>query len=169
MKKFLLPLIICALLLVSCNGSGGEEANTSAQTNPPETTVTEAAPAEIDINSLAADAVSKISFGMTVEELSSDAVDYLYPGLPEGTEGVVYATGGAGAEELAVFRCSDGDALSAVIESHREDQRTAYASYKPEDVAKIDNAVTYRKGEYTVFCISSDRAEAKKVIEGLLG
>lgn len=169
MKKIFLALLLASACLVSCDGGANSDTPTdqTGQTTP-STTETTAAPVEIDMADFAAEAVAQISFGLPLEVLDTAAVEYLYPGLPEGTEAVIYYTGGAGAEELSVFRTSDSAALLSAIETHRDGQRTAFASYKPADVEKIDNAVTVQRGEYTVFCISADHEAAKSVIEELL-
>lgn len=167
MKKTIFAIALCAVLLASCKGGTDTPAQTTDDSAPipaPQT-----AAVEIDMNAFAADAVGRIEFDIDLEELSADAVGYLYPGLPEGTEGVIYSTGGAGAEEFAMFRTTDPAALLSAIDAHRESQRTAFASYKPDDVAKIDNAVTVQHGDYTVFCISADHEGTKKVIGEMFG
>lgn len=165
MKKIILALLLASACLVSCDG--GSDKDIQNETTP-STSVITTAPEQIDISELAEKALSEISFDLPLEILDSSAAEYLYPGLPEGCESVIYYTGGAGAEELAVFRSSESDAVKTVVEAHRAEQRTGFASYKPADVEKIDNAVLIQSGEYTVFCISADHEKAKSVIEGLL-
>lgn len=162
MKKAFVILALCAILLVSCNESKTDPADTTAGGS-----VTATEGAEIDISAIAAEAVEDISFSVELEELSSDAVAYLYPELPENTDAVVYSTGGAGAEELAVFFTEDVTSLFAALDTHKTEQRNLYASYKPEDVSKIESSVIFQYGKYVVFCVSEDNKSARTVIEGL--
>ena len=163
MKRIAFAILVCALLLASCGGDKDKVAD-GTQTGDTAPAVTQSGHTEKDMKSLAAEAVSKITFSIELEELSADSAAYLYPGLPEGTECVIYSTGGAGAEELAVFRTGNVAELLKVIEDHREAQVAAYASYKPEDADKLENAVTVQNGEYTVFCVCADYDGVKEML-----
>ena len=93
---------------------------------------------------------------------ASDPVSYTH----------LYAAGGASAEELAVFTVqSDADAQSvkSLLAERVKERTQAFATYKPDDVPKLENAVIESNGGTVIFCVSGSWKEASALAKGLLG
>ena len=71
----------------------------------------------------------------------------------------VYCSTGATAEEIAVFRCKDDAAASALVQNARQrlqSQKDAYASYAPQEVPKLENALLRTSGAYVICVVAND-------------
>lgn len=167
-KAFLcLTLALCALgSFVSCK-NGGE--STAAPTeNPAQTSPRETLSAEEICDKMK----NGVEFGIAIEYVEPEAVEFMYQGLPEGTKCIAYAAGGASAEELAVFTVqSDEDAQSvkSLLAERVKERTQAFATYKPDDVPKLENAVIESNGGTVIFCVSGSWKEASALAKGLLG
>ena len=87
------------------------------------------------------------------------------------TELVRYVGSGATADEVAVFKCNSSDAEAQVkkaVESRVEYLREGYASYGPQEIPKIDNAVILEYGNDIVFCICEDSENVKSIVDNLI-
>ena len=113
-----------------------------------------------------------VEFGIAIEYVEPEAVEFMYQGLPEGTKCIAYAAGGASAEELAVFTVqSDADAQSvkSLLAERVKERTQAFATYKPDDVPKLENAVIESNGGTVIFCVSGSWKEASALAKGLIG
>ena len=123
------------------------------------------------LHSLAAEEGIDALIKAELEAVEEDAISFMYPGLPENTKCIAYAAGGASAEELAVFSAGDGDVQSVkeLLTERVADRIEAFASYKPGDVPKLENAVIKSGGGYVIFCVCDKWTEADKLADELLG
>lgn len=171
-KAFLcLALALCALgSFVSCKGSGdggeGTDAptGTAAQTSPREN-----APSAEEICDKMKNGVE---FGIDIEYVEPEAIEFMYQGLPEGTKCIAYAAGGASAEELAVFTVQseeDAKSVKALLAERVKDRAEAFAMYKADDVPKLENAVVESNASTVIFCVSGSWKEASALAKELLG
>ena len=146
-------LILLAALCLPLTGCGGGE-----KTDPFET----------------ADVQTILDAGVFSEELEpveSDLVCGLY-GLDSGKvqECTAYLSTGATAEELVLFVMADkpgADSAKAACEKRVKDQITAYESYMPAEVSKLESAVIEQRGSTVLLVVASDAAGAAAAVDGL--
>ena len=83
----------------------------------------------------------------------------------------VYCSTGATAEEIAVFRCADENAAKTVEAAARarlDSQKAAYATYAPDAVPAIENALVRTRGGYVACVVSGDSAVAGQILDGYM-
>ena len=147
MKKGLLSLLLLALalsLLASCG--------TPAVT--------------IDLHALADDLVANAAFIDEPVKRRDDTVADRYDCSGYVTA-VAYATGGATAEEIALFEAENADAAAAIFEAmeyYLSTQRRSYESYNPEGVVNLNGAILEQHGNYILYCVCGDAASAADII-----
>ena len=133
--------LLCAMILTSCGG--GHEIIKSID------------PAAI------ADALNEtVSFSEELAEVSEDVLLRRY-GLDSDT---VYAASGyigtpAIVDEIAVLQTSDVEAVGEAARARIESQKVNYASYAPDEVPKLENALVKVIGDCVVVCVSNDAPE----------
>ena len=108
----------------------------------------------------------------TLEEVDLSVAATLY-GVEEAdiSDGTVYMSLSAGAEEIAVLVLADADAAAAALEgleAHVADQRAALENYQPDEVSKLDGAILQQKGSSVLLAVCAD-PEAAKAVLGELG
>ena len=99
-----------------------------------------------------------------------DAGDYLE--LPEKCETSAYMSDGSTVEEIFVVQCSDKTDASAVkvsMQSLLDSQKQEMERYKPEEVARLDNAIFATYGTCVVLCVTNDTDTANAVIKEFVG
>lgn len=151
MKKILSGLLALALCL-SLTACGGTE----------ETPFDPAADAKTLLDSGA--------FTDGLEEISLDIACTLY-GIDESTvsDSAVYGSTGATAEELAIFTFSNHDdagAALAALQNRVADRKEALAGYQPNEVAKLEKAVTETRGNSVLLVIAADYAPVEAFLKG---
>ena len=96
-----------------------------------------------------------------------------YLGLSsEPEEAVVYTSLEGGYEELAVLRMADAEAAAAALEAvqaHVSDRRESEAEtqYKPEDLPKLEKALTEQAGNTVLLVVCADYDAAQKALDAL--
>lgn len=150
MKKVFMPVLIavlCAALLCGC-GAGS---------------------AEIDPEALAQELAEKVPFEDQLSLAPEAAAEKLYA-IVDAERAFIYTGSGATAEEIAVFEFADEagakDGL-ALARQRIERQTEDYASYIPEELPRLENAVLRQSGRYLAVCVSAG-AEAEEIIEAWL-
>lgn len=124
----------------------------------------------VDVDQLAGELLEQVGFGDELTELDESMVAALY-GVENAQEQKVYLSGGATAEEVAVFRFAteeEAQAALAVLEQRLESRRTDFANYMPDEAARLDNAVLERSGCFVALCVSAGDT-AKEIISSYLG
>ena len=127
---------------------------------------------QADINALAEELNTGITYQDPLAKLDDDMVGMLYSvdGLVDAS--VVYMGSGATAEEIAVFDCVDAatakDKVKPIVEEHVQSQSEAFENYVPEEVAKLNEAVVRQAGEYVVLSVSNDKDGANEIIDKYL-
>lgn len=85
---------------------------------------------------------------------------------------MVYTSLEGGYEELAVLRMADAEAAAAALEAvqaHVSDRRESEAEtqYKPEDLPKLDKALTEQAGNTVLLVVCADYDAAQKALDAL--
>lgn len=170
MKKavsILLAALCLSTAFASCTKDGGEAPKDTQKQTQTEAGTT--APKEIDAEAVAKTILDEGTFEGELDKIDPAAFEALYPGLPADAKGVVYMPGVTCADEIAVFTSSDTAALEECVKAHVAEQRAGFASYMPEQVPKLDNAVIVTENYAVVLVISDDAPGAKAIIEKELG
>lgn len=84
------------------------------------------------------------------------------------TEGKVYVSIGATAEEIAVWYAASPEKVDIVkkaLEERIDYQRTGFEDYNAQELTKLKNPVLEVKGQYVILCISDDNEKAKSIID----
>ncbi len=124
--------------------------------------------AEIDINALSADLMSSDIFSEKLDEVSSSVIEKRLS-IDEDQVAEIFGAAGTKAvvDEFAIIKLADGASAADVekgIENHIEKQKDSYASYKPEEVPKLEDYVLVSSGNYEILVVSDDSSKAKEII-----
>ncbi|MBE5039536.1 DUF4358 domain-containing protein [Ructibacterium gallinarum] len=145
----LISVLVCLLVMGGCGGQ-----NVTLDTEAAAETLT-----ALDI------------FDEPLEKMDNDVARKLYQVEEDTVKNMAVYTGTAAVvDEVSVWEAKDAAAATKIeeaIKSRIESQKTSYASYRPEEVPKLENAVTVRRGNYVVFCVSKDSGQASAAIEAL--
>lgn len=74
----------------------------------------------------------------------------------------------ATAEEVSVFKVKDAADMQVVrdaVAQRIEDQKIAYENYVPEEMVKINNAVTYESGNYLILVMADDVSKVEEAFK----
>ena len=107
------------------------------------------------------------SYGETLYEESFDTMyGVQYDMLADGA--VLYTEKGG---EMSIMRLSDSNDVSLAkekLQQRIEERRKVFAGYKPEEIAKLDNASVIVQGDYAALIIAEDtqkfETEIRRVI-----
>ena len=143
----LLSLTLTLLILLTTAGCGKQEA-------------------EIDVESMLESLLNDVSFDTELDQVGSNAVLY-FPDLPQDTVIQLYTGSGYFADEVVLLTLPStadcADALKAV-QNHINELREQFMFYVPEELDKIDHAVTYQNGRYVFLCITNDYVNAELIL-----
>jgi len=124
------------------------------------------------IADLSAFAQELMATGAFSEELSLVDAEIgcdLYGLEPDAaSEMLFYMSSGATAEELVLFRCAPetmNDILK-VCQNRNELQQSLYASYKPEEVPKLENNISMTCDDALMFCVPADSQKVTDFLDG---
>ncbi|NCC66696.1 MAG: DUF4358 domain-containing protein [Clostridia bacterium] len=125
--------------------------------------------AACDFDSLASDLCASDAFSDILSPVSDEIARGLYGYEAEDVlDCTVMCSTGATSEEIGLFRCADEEAairVAAAAESRALAQKSAYESYAPDEIPKLDDAVIESKGEYVFFVVSKNRDAVKKLLD----
>ncbi len=170
MKKafcvMLAALTVCAAGLTSCGGSDSGSA-------APQTSAAEAALKSIDASAAADRFKNEIKWVDSLNELESGMIQKVVGVSPDlYSKGKVYiGSGGATAEEIAVFEAkSIGDA-EKIVEAYKnrvEAQKKAFENYQPKELTKLNDPLLENVKNLVFVCISDDKSTAKRIESELI-
>ncbi len=126
-----------------------------------------------DPQAFAADMLAGGAFSDELTEADAAIGRRLY-GLEESDaeETLFYFSSGATAEEMAVFMAYDEEGAAKLADAAKarvERQKTAFESYVPAEVPKLDKAVVEVSGLYVVLYVAADYDAARRVADRYLG
>ena len=124
----------------------------------------------VDVDQLAGELLERVAFEDELTELDESMVAALY-GVEGALEQRVYLSGGATAEEVAVFRFAteeEARACRELLAQRLESRKTDFANYMPDEAARLENGVLMCSGCCVALCVSSGDT-AREIISGYLG
>lgn len=152
MKKLVCILAALCLALSLCACGGGQKAEK-----------------EIDLDALAGALLDSGAFTDLLSPPADGVAARLYDFDEADVEAVIMYTGtGATAEEIFLARAVSTDAAAALktaCEQRVENQKLAFRSYAPDEVAKLDDAVLTTQGSTVILVVSADAAAVRSVVE----
>lgn len=121
---------------------------------------------QFDAVSMLESLLNNVSFDTELDQVGSNAVLY-FPDLPQDTVIQLYTGSGYFADEVVLLTLPStadcADALKAV-QNHINELREQFMFYVPEELDKIDHAVTYQNGRYVFLCITNDYVNAELIL-----
>ncbi len=155
MKRWMLPAlsVMIMLLLSACGGANDGPADTD--------------PVDVDLEELANSLMESGLFEETLNQVDSGVAEMLYS-VTNASASYIYAGSGAVADELALFEFTSNEEAQAAVplaEDRVAAQKDSFATYIPEEVPKLDDAVIETYGRYMVVCVSGN-ADAGEIISG---
>lgn len=152
MKKTIVTLLAFLLLLAGLT-SCGEKAE------------------PIDLASLAEKLIAEAEFTDELVARRPEKIAERY-NVENYADAVCYATGGATAEEIALFEGNDKKAADAIyerMESYLSSQLRSYESYNPDGVVNLEKAILSEVGNNVIYIVCADDAGAAEVLSAFLG
>jgi len=144
-------LCIFTAALASCGGGDSGKSN------------------EYNIDELSAKIVDSGAFSDILSEVQDDIVISYYGFDAADVDSMkVYISTGATTEEVGLFECKDAEAAARVLEKAQEraqSQKTAYQSYAPAEIPKIDDAVIKADGVYVFYVVANDYGPVNSLLK----
>lgn len=150
MKHFsicLTSLTMALLILLTTAGCGKQQQEINAQ---------------VMLESL----LNKVAFDTELEKVGSNAALY-FPNLPQDSSIQMYTGSGYFADEVVLLTlpgAADCAGAMKIVQDHIKELRNQFMFYVPEELDKIDHAVTYQTGKYVFLCITNDYANAERIL-----
>ena len=157
MVRKIMMLLVGALAMCGLTGCGGSDSQEVIQP---------------DVHTLSGKLTDGVKFEDSVEEISLErALKYYGIDSSMVSDGDVYMSTGATAEEMAVFEASSAGSASVILDRltvRRDDSVKIYIGSKPADVSRLDNAVLYIHDNFVVYVVSDDSGAALGIIKEYL-
>ena len=147
MKKILTGILAFILSVMCLTGCGGKE---------------------IDINTASNTILSGVTFAEDLQPASENiALKRLGVNAADVESSVAYVSTNAVVDEFAIIKSANTENVEAAIRAHIDSQSATYASYAPDEVAKLDGAIVKVVGDCVIYVVSSDNAAAQNVVDSL--
>lgn len=168
LKSTALVLLFAASLMVTgCSSDSASNSQGGVSESAKDPAVTQDLQA-VDAQTLFDNIHENITFTDTMEVVTDDYSQML-TGVDASlySDCVLYMGSGATAEELLTFQAASADAADSImtaLNTHIEDQKTAFAGYDPEELEKLGNAYIASNSSIVVCCVCNDIEAAKNAI-----
>lgn len=148
--KLMLGMAAIILCLTACSSKGSSDIT-------------------VDVDALAQELQSETVTSDTLTASASEMLSSIYfIESDQMKSGAAYLSSGATACEVAVIECADasqtGD-VEELFQNRVSNQSDLYASYAPEQVTKLDNAIITSAGPYVVLCVCDDTDKAQEILD----
>lgn len=125
--------------------------------------------ADYNLAELSAKLEKSGAFSDILSPVEADVAAQFY-GIEPGdiAECSVLCSTGATTEEIGLFKCVSEDAarkVKAAADKRVESQRTAYESYAPKEMPKLDDAIVVQDGVYVFYIVANDASKAREVLK----
>lgn len=121
---------------------------------------------EIDIEMLAKELLENVTFEDELTAVEQAMGSKIYE-VEDDVKNIVYISSGATSEEIALFEFQNEEAAKTGYEKAKdrvERQKENYATYIPEEVSRLDQAIIEKYGKYVILCITNDQS-AEQIIQ----
>lgn len=121
---------------------------------------------EIAAQSMLESLLTDVKYDSELAQVGSNAELY-FPNLPQDTTIQLYTGSGYFADEVVLLTLPsnyDGSEAMEIVQNHIKELRDQFMFYVPEELDKIDHAVTYQNGRYIFLCITNDYANAERIL-----
>ena len=122
----------------------------------------------VDTKALAETALAEISFETDLERMKDTVAESMITVDNENTKIELYMGEGTCSDELLIVIVPETGSVKKEVENvqrHLTEMQQSFEDYLPKEAKKIDDAVILQTRNYIVACVSSDKDQAKKVIE----
>ncbi len=122
----------------------------------------------IDTELLVKEVLEGVEFDTKLSRMEDGVAKSMIVPKSENTKIELYMGEGTCADELLLMTVSDEKMLSDEIEAvraHLISMQQSFQDYLPKEAKKIDDAIILQAGKYIVACVSSQKDEAKEIIE----
>lgn len=122
---------------------------------------------EIDAQEILKALLTNVNYDSELSQVGHNAELY-FPDLPQNTTIQLYTGSGYFADEVALLTLpnnSDQTQAMECVRNHIKELRDQFMFYVPEELHKIDHAVTHQNGRYVFLCITNDFETAKRVLD----
>lgn len=124
---------------------------------------------EYDLGELSTEISETNAFSDILDTVSTEAAVGLYGIDPADVDDIcLMCSTGATTEEIGLFKCAGKEAAARVkakAEERAQSQKTAYESYAPQEIPKLDDAVIKSEGDYVFYVVSTDSAKIEEVFK----
>ena len=162
MKRKITAALLAAAILccASCDSKPAETTTTAA---------TEAAVTEFTAADVTAAVLAEITINSAFEKKPESLPDYFTDlNTEELTDSSYYlCASGAYPDEIAVFKFKSAEAAEKGLEAVKtrlKDQISVYESYTPDEMYKLEGAITEVKGNYVYYLVCSDNSKAQDIV-----
>ena len=114
---------------------------------------------QLEASGAFSDILSPVDIKIAATQYGIDLIDVV--------ESKVFCSTGATTEEIGLFKCTNDEAaarVKAAADERVKSQRTAYESYAPAEMPKLDDAIVTLKGVYVFYIVSADSSKAQAVL-----
>lgn len=127
---------------------------------------------EIDMPTLAARLQGDLGLTEELSPVEEEVFNYLYDVAPQSyTAQILLLSTGAAADEICLIKAADKDSQKAMKEkilARIEKQKESFASYLPQETAKLDNAIIIEREDYLILVVCSEPQKADNIIKETL-
>ncbi len=127
------------------------------------------APVVIDMAALSSQLQKELGLEAELAPVEEEVFAYVYDVVPEDyEEAVLLLSTGAAADEICIVQAADGDSKKAIkkqMEARIEAQKESFASYLPEEVAKLDEAIIREIDAYLILIVCANPEQGNAVLE----
>lgn len=153
MRKTILTVLALCLLISVLAGCGSKPSEK----------------ADYDLEALSAKLVESSAFSDILSPVNPDIAAAFY-GFDAGDVDSmsIYCSTGATTEEIGLFKCVDDAAAARVLEKAEArvvSQKTAYESYAPEEVPKLEDAIVKADGVFVFYIVANNYSEVNSIIK----
>lgn len=124
----------------------------------------------IDVDTLVQKVLDNVAFEAELNKLDDSVAEGMVE-TAEGTKLQIYMGNGTYADEFLVMTARDETAAKKNMDAannHLEETKATFRDYRPEEVKKIEDAVSIRCGCYVIVCVTSDYETAEKTINSII-
>lgn len=159
-KDFHLFPALCLLLLLAVIVSGCSQEKDIDKASPN--------PVHLDIAAFSVQLQENLGLGEELSPVENDVFSYVYDVPGESyEEAVLLLASGAAADEICIVKAADKDsknAIKAKMEARIAAQKESFASYLPEEAAKLDNAIIREIDDYLIFIVCGNPQQADAMV-----